>query len=109
MLELALSAASRMLRDKIDQDDPIASRALQEAIAALPENGPIAARLHPEDIESVRRDLAREIDSGRIVLTADETLSRGGCIVTSDAGTIDATVETAITLAAEAATGTAAR
>jgi len=97
-----------MLRDKIDGGDPVASRALEEALSALPESGPVRARLHPDDIESVRRDLTREIDDGRVVLTADDTISRGGCIVNSDAGTIDATVETAIAMVAETAKGTKA-
>lgn len=106
MLDLALAAASRMLRDKIDQNDPVAARALREALAALPESGRVQVRLHPDDIDSVRRDLAREIAAERVVLTADATIGRGGCVVDCDAGSLDATRETALVLVEETVRGT---
>jgi flagellar assembly protein FliH len=95
MIELALEAASRIVRERIEADDPVAARALAEAVEALPSGETIQARLHPEDVEAVKRDLADLVAGRRIELLADQGISRGGCVVDSGAGRIDATLETA--------------
>jgi flagellar assembly protein FliH len=93
--ELALEAAARIARQRIAEDDPVAARALAEAVEALPPVEGIQARLHPDDVAIVERDLAELIERRRVELRADPALSRGGCVVESGAGTIDATLETA--------------
>jgi len=95
MRELALEAASRIARERIDAGDPVAARALAEAVEALPPGDGILARLHPDDVAVVERELAELIERRRVALHADPALSRGGCLVESGAGTIDATLETA--------------
>lgn len=49
--------------------------------------------LHPVDLELVARELGDEFEAAGWTLQADETLSRGGCRVTSDSGEMDATRE----------------
>jgi flagellar assembly protein FliH len=95
LVELALEAASRIAREKIEEGDPVAARALEQALKALPSEKTIQARLHPDDIESVRRDLADLITRRKVDLRPDESVSRGGCVVESGSGRIDATLETA--------------
>jgi flagellar assembly protein FliH len=94
--EVVIEAASRIARSRIDAGDPLAARALREALSALPASSGLRARLHPADLQAAAADLQAEIEQGRIQLVADPTLSRGGCVVHSDVGTIDATVETAV-------------
>lgn len=96
MIELALEAASKILRERVLADDPVAARALAEAVAALPVGTALKARLNPADRERVAAELAEELAHGRIELVADERIGRGGCTVESIAGTIDATPETAL-------------
>ena len=93
LLEIVLEAASCITRTRIEQGDPVAARALKEALATLPNPAPVRARLHPDDVESMREMLRQEIDSGRLELVPDETLRRGGVIAECDAGRVDATLD----------------
>ena len=105
MIELALEAASRILRQRITADDPVAARALAEAIDSLPSAEQLRARVHPDDLPSIQRELADQISSRAIDLVADEVVQRGGCIVESRLGTIDATQEAAVEAVRSAAAG----
>jgi flagellar assembly protein FliH len=49
--------------------------------------------LHPRDLELVSLALGTELASAGWQLRADESISRGGCLVQSDVGMLDATVE----------------
>lgn len=99
MVALALEAAGKMLRRAVEQDEPLAARALEEVLAALPTNREFAVRVHPEDLDSIREALGERIAERKIRLEQDRSISRGGCIVDASAdagaGTIDATFETA--------------
>lgn len=105
MTGLALETASRIVRERIELDDPVAARALSEAVAALPEIDGLTARLHPDDVSAVSDGLSELIERQRIELKPDESIERGGCVVESRAGSIDARLETAIEAVRLAARG----
>ena len=65
----------------------------------------LRARVHPDDLPSIQRELADQISSRAIDLVADEVVQRGGCIVESRLGTIDATQEAAVEAVRSAAAG----
>lgn len=54
----------------------------------------LTLRLHPLDLELVQQHLPRGTGPARYELTADEQISRGGCIVETAGGCVDATLET---------------
>lgn len=103
--EVVLEAASRIARARVEAGDPVAARALDEALAALPAAGGLRVRLHPDDVAAAAAARQAEIERGRIELVADAALTRGGCVVESRVGTIDATVETALAAVEQALTG----
>ncbi len=103
MIELALEAASKIVRARIEQDDPIAARALAEAVEALPSGETLRARLNPEDLKQVKSELEGKNELHRIELVSDAGVSRGGCVIEGETGTIDARVETAAGTVREAA------
>lgn len=105
--ELVLATATRIARERIEAGDPIAARALADAVSELPTIESIRARLHPDDIQSVERDLAEEIDRRRIELVADDRIERGGCVVESPVGIVDAALPVAIEAVRGALDGTA--
>jgi flagellar assembly protein FliH len=107
LLEVTLEAASRIVRARIDDGDPVALRALREAMESLPESTRMKVRLHPEDLEGAAATLTHEVENGRLRLEADRSLSRGGCVVETPAGTVDATLETAEEVVRDAANGRA--
>lgn len=105
LLELALAAASRVVRERIEADDPVAVRALREALDALPASAEVRVRLHPDDAESIGRETESEVARGRIVLVPDPSIARGGCVVESSVGTVDATLGHALESVRSAARG----
>jgi flagellar assembly protein FliH len=95
LLEIALEAASRIARTRVEAGDPIAVRALEEALDALPNPSSFRARVHPDDLQPLTDALRAEIDAGRLELIADPDVGRGGTLVECEAGRVDATLETA--------------
>lgn len=96
LLDVALAAASRVVRERIEAGDPVAVRALREALDAVPASGEIRVRVHPDDAEAIGRETESEVARGRIVLVPDPSIGRGGCVVESAVGTVDATVGRAL-------------
>ena len=107
MLDLALAAASRIVRERIEAGDPVAARALREALDALPRATPVKVRLHADDAAAIESALAAEIAAGRITIEPDRGVERGGCLVESSTGIIDATLEVAEAAVRAAAEGRA--
>ncbi len=107
LLDVALTAASRIVRERIDQSDPVAVRTIQEALASLPERTRFKIRLNAQDMKAATASLEKEIAEKRIELVEDNTISRGGCMLETSAGSIDATLETAERVVRDSATGEA--
>ena len=107
LLEIALEAASRIVRARIEASDPIVVRAVREATDALPAAAGAKVRVHPGDLPVLARELAAEVERGRMQLSGDETISPGGCVVESSVGIVDATLEAAADAVRAAALGTA--
>ena len=95
LAEIALEAASRIVRERIEAGDPVAVRAVREAMASLPPSARLEARVSPADVEALSADLAAEIERGRVHLSPDQGVERGGCVLESPVGTVDATLEAA--------------
>lgn len=94
---LALSICSFVLGDYLkiapDAVKPIALRALQES--ANPNGATVL--VNPADLpsmESALDDLRQATRNANITITADESISRGGCIIRTLFGDVDATLET---------------
>jgi len=105
MIDLALEIASRILRARIDAGDPVVARVLAEALDAGPVGEPLRARVHPDDVAVVRRELSELLERHRVEVEADAKVEPGGCIVQAPGGTIDASVATALVVMREAAEG----
>ena len=105
MIELALAAASVVVRERIAADDPVAARAVRDALDAVPSGDDTLVRLHPDDVGGVERALATAGADGGVTIRADDAVARGGCVVSTAAGTVDARLETALDAVADAARG----
>ncbi len=109
LLEIALEAASKIVRARLLASDPIVVRAVREATDALPAAAGAKVRVNPGELPVLARELAAEMERGRIELVGDDTVSPGGCVVESSVGTVDATIETAADAVRSSALGTAER
>ncbi len=98
VLSLAMSIAQQIVKTELTSNSMIVVQQTREALQKLAGVEKLKIRIHPEDekiIKQYRPDLLASTDSVReIVFETDEHITRGGCIIESDSGNIDATIET---------------
>lgn len=89
-LRLALTLARKIVHTELAASGEAAARAVEAAVRHAQDATVLRVRVHPDDkarIEQVRPEAVAE-------LIPDPALSPGGCLVETDCGEIDATVET---------------
>ena len=94
---LAVRIAERILRRQLDLEPErvadIARGALEEARG----RGDLVMRVHSDDVSVLERErpslLARLSVSAQLLIRADDTVDRGGCVIESDLGTVDARLD----------------
>jgi flagellar assembly protein FliH len=93
MVELALAIARRILRREVMLDGDLILAMARVALDRLGEAASATIRLNPEDYaQTLQRHGDNPIGS-RVRIIADPAVSRGGCLVESEFGFIDAAVE----------------
>lgn len=91
--ELSLAAAEVVVRKAVRDDRQIIQRVLSEAIRQLAEHVSAEVRVNPVDAEAVRQ-LCNSIQSPpRLNVVEDEDVAPGGCVLRTDFGVVDATIE----------------
>lgn len=98
VVRLAVSIARRIVAAEISQDRRIIERTVKAALDELACEGELHVRVHPGDRPLVERALAAdETVLGQLCdlrVIADPSVERGGCVVESDHGIIDADIPT---------------
>jgi flagellar biosynthesis/type III secretory pathway protein FliH len=96
-LRFALAVAGKILRRQMTLDDEAILRQVREALHRVVGAEVITLRVHPDDEPMVRKhkgtfataDAVREM-----IIEIDGTIERGGCIIESPSGNIDARIAT---------------
>ncbi len=106
LVELALAVGKQLARRELRTEPTQIIAIVRESLAQLP----LAARevrvhLHPEDAQTVRERLAAGGGERAWTLIEDPTMTRGGCLVQSEASRIDARLESRIAAIAANALG----
>lgn len=89
---LALEAATHIVGEAIALEPDRIAAIVRSALTRARQMHSCEVHVHPEDLSALER--AKLNDSVRLV--ADATISRGGCVIRSALGTIDARVEVRI-------------
>lgn len=92
MVQLALTLARRVVHREVTLDPELAAALAHVALERLGTNTPATIRLNPEDYTIVAQDSARW-GSQAVTVVPDPAISRGGCLVESAFGSVDATIE----------------
>lgn len=91
---VALSLARQVVRSELIERPQLVVDVAQEALTALLMSARhIAVRVHPDDHALVAQGAQELLQSRGARLLPDAQIKRGGCLVESDIGVIDATVE----------------
>jgi flagellar assembly protein FliH len=93
LVELAMGIARRILRRELSVDAEALQGLVKGALERLSAREICRIRAHPELEPGIRRCLERESQSG-IQVIGDATLERGGILVETSRGKLDASLET---------------
>jgi flagellar assembly protein FliH len=97
ILDLVLATTRKVVQREVESQKDVILHVLREAIARVIDRERILVRLNPSDYDLVhahKSDILQAIDGIKnLVIERDEAISRGGAIVESDCGTIDARIE----------------
>jgi len=92
---VALQVARQVVRTELQTPAAMAVRVTQEALdEVLLSARHITVRLHPADLAAVEQGCADTFAARKVRLVPDAHVERGGCLVESDLGVVDARVST---------------
>ena len=97
VVELALAIARQVICQEITIDKEIVVCVAREALAKVEDPGRIKIKMSTSDLQFIKEtrsqlsNLIENIDN--VTLEATESIQRGGCIIETDLGEIDARIE----------------
>ena len=97
LVRLALGIAERVLHQQIALDRGVVFEMAKTAIARLIERDTVTVRVNPADLERMREhrdELIAIGDIRNLRVVEDQRVDRGGVVVDTEAGTIDARIST---------------
>lgn len=93
---IAAVAAERMTGEALRLSPDLVNAAVRSALDLAKRGGPLAVAVHPADAPLLSGAALEVITTLGASIEHDPTLTRGGCVVRSTLGTVDARVETRI-------------
>lgn len=90
---LAIEIARQVVRDTITSKPEIVLSVVREAMQNLPQQS-ATIRVNPEDVQILRRYLAEHYEDLAHRVAEDDAIARGGCVIESAGGQIDAQIQT---------------
>ena len=104
MLRLSVEIAKKIIQRELSLDSEAVLRTIRRALEFLNERTSIKIFVNPADMEKVKEALP-DIRAGKkiekIELAEDPSLERGGCVIETGFGVINATIEDQLTVIAE--------
>lgn len=106
LVELAMAVVRQLFRREIRLEPTHIIGVVREAIRLLPvASRNVQLHLHPDDAELVRETLSPADGEPAWVVVEDPLLTRGGCNVTTENSSIDATAESRLQAVISSVTG----
>jgi flagellar assembly protein FliH len=105
MVELALAVARRIIHREVSLDRDLLIAMARVALDRLGEATKLTVKLHPEDFAATNAARVSKVMGTCATLVEDPRLERGACLVESDLGTIDVSVDAQIEEVARALLG----
>lgn len=92
MVELALAIARRIVRREVALDQHLTLAMARLALERLGERTSATVRLHPDDLAATAAGRS-EWSGSHVTVVSDASVSRGGCRIESDFGSVDASID----------------
>jgi flagellar assembly protein FliH len=100
LVRLAMGIAERVLHQQIALDRGVVVEMAKAAIARLVDRESITIRVNPSDLERMREHREEMLAVGdvkNVRIIEDQRVDRGGVVVETDAGSVDAKIATQVT------------
>jgi flagellar assembly protein FliH len=106
LLQLALTVGKQLARRELRVDPAQVIGIIRESLSQLPASArDIRIHLHPDDAATVRERLAEPTSQRAWNIVEDPTLTRGGCVVRTEASQIDVKFESRVSAVIASALG----
>ena len=105
MVQLALAIAKKVLRRETTFDQDLLVAMARVALDRVGDHGAATIRLNPEDYAHTVQRHGDHWAGSRVTVIADPGVSRGGCLVESEFGFVDASVDAQFEQVAQAMAG----
>lgn len=94
LARVAVEVARQVVRTELATQPKLIEAVAQEALATLVHSARyVRVRVHPDDFHLLAQQGQLDLESRQARLMPDPSVTRGGCVVESDIGVIDASVE----------------
>jgi flagellar assembly protein FliH len=95
VVKLSLAVAKKIVHREIQVDREIIQTLVHVALSHVSEKSPVTICLNPEDYGYLleRRAEVSQLEGREIFLQADKSIERGGCLIQTNCGDIDARIE----------------
>ena len=97
MVEIAIATAKKIIKKEIEEDSETIVRVVREALKRVGQAQKITIKVNPQDwmkLKEVQPELlSSSLREGSVYIEKDEAIARGGALVETDKGIIDARIE----------------
>jgi len=97
VVKLAIEVAKKIVYREIQADPEVIQALVKVALGHVAEKSAVTVHLHPTDYNFVLEHRSQLLQAGEnnceVVLLADKAIERGGCLVETECGEIDARIE----------------
>jgi flagellar assembly protein FliH len=96
LLKLSLLMAKKLLGEEIRTNSGIIGNTIRSCLKFLVDKRKVRIVMNPDDMDEARKilpDLAKLTKGGHFELTGDNSIERGGCILETGFGKINATID----------------
>ncbi len=97
VVKLALEVAKKLVHREVHVDREIIQTLVKVALSHVATKSPVTVRLHPADYSYMLEQRSAGNRPGEseqdLVLLADKSIERGGCLIQSESGDIDARIK----------------
>ncbi|HTV01046.1 MAG TPA: FliH/SctL family protein [Luteitalea sp.] len=107
LVQLSVAIARRILQREVTVDPELTAALAHIALERLGGQSPATVRLHPDDYAVVSAGQASPLGSRQVEIRPDPAVARGGCLVESEFGFINASVDAQVDEIARAVLGDA--
>lgn len=107
LLEISVDIAKKIIKKELSENSEILLENIKEILAGLSkEESKIVLRVNPSQVDMLKQEMPEAVQmaglEAKVLIVPDENTMEGGCMVTTDNGVIDATIETQLSIITKA-------